>query len=169
MVLFGERHSGTNLVEYVLSRSCSTAFYPPEAYGFKHWWLNERENSSRVSLIATQLLVPVIFIVREPIAWMMAMAKRPHHNPRPNSMSISHFILRPWHSYESPSPFRWPPTGAIVESAPSLYGLRAIKLNQMIHLQAQLKRSVLLRYEDLHSLNAQNVSERLGRVLLYHA
>ena len=84
MVLFGERHSGTNLVEYVLSRSCSTAFYPPEAYGFKHWWLNERENSSRVSLIATQLLVPVIFIVREPIAWMMAMAKRPHHNPRPN-------------------------------------------------------------------------------------
>ena len=154
VVIFGERHSGTNLLQHVLEQ-LFCARIEPLAFGFKHWWLGlERENRSRESLksSANRIDAPaVVFIVRQAGAWARAMYRQPHHNPKAPGVDMVRFLRQVWHSYEVPSPFRFPPQGAIIESAPSILDLRADKMAQMLSLQEHLPCSLIIRYEELLS------------------
>ena len=50
IVLYGERHSGTNLLYSVLKKCFHIQTEYSGLYGFKHWWLGQ-ENSSREALV----------------------------------------------------------------------------------------------------------------------
>ena len=164
IVLYGERHSGTNLLYSVLKKCFHIQTEYSGLYGFKHWWLGQ-ENSSREALVPAAWAhngsdaISTLFAVRSPVGWVRGMFDQPHHNAQPPSMTRIHdFLQIGWASYEQPNPFAYPPSGKVIETAEHLLALRAEKLRQMLWLHARLPRRAVVRYEDISGNPAETLS-----------
>ena len=164
IVLYGERHSGTNLLYSVLKKCFHIQTEYSGLYGFKHWWLGQ-ENSSREALVPAAWAhngsnaISTLFAVRSPVGWVRGMFDQPHHNAQPPSMTRIHdFLQIGWASYEQPNPFAYPPSGKVIETAEHLLALRAEKLRQMLWLHARLPRRAVVRYEDISDNPAETLS-----------
>ena len=78
IVLYGERHSGTNLLYSVLKKCFHIQTEYSGLYGFKHWWLGQ-ENSSREALVPAAWAhngsdaISTLFAVRSPVGWVRGM------------------------------------------------------------------------------------------------
>jgi len=169
VVLFGERHCGTNLMQQLLMTLFDVRI-EPLAYGFKHWWL-DHERDRRKQLLGLAQAQPsaapsVLFLVRGPIPWLEAMYKEPHHHPKPPNMSFQQFLTRSWRSYEQAHPFRYPPQGAVVESAADIFSLREEKLAQMLHMGLRLPRKAFIQYEELLGAPQATLSEIVRKLQL---
>ena len=75
IVLYGERHSGTNLLYSVLKKCFHIQTEYSGLYGFKHWWLGQ-ENSSREALVPAAW-APMVLVPAAPRATPAAARKGP--------------------------------------------------------------------------------------------
>lgn len=88
--IYGERHSGTNLLESMFTHSSSIPV--TWDYGWKHFfgWKNDQiKNYGKNTLF--------LCIVRNPYDWIMAMHKIRHHIPLDRD-SIIDFMTKEWYS-----------------------------------------------------------------------
>lgn len=82
----GERGSGTNFVERILTEN--TPLAPDPAQGWKHGFV-------QVPAIAPQALVVAVF--RAPLPWLRSLHARPWHaTPEVQALGFSDFIRSPW-------------------------------------------------------------------------
>jgi len=147
--LWGERNSGTNALQFLMQLNFGT---PPNSffrYGHKHLFLNETSahhpNATGVAQ-AAQDGVPSVILVREPLAWLDAMHRKPHHSGHMKNTSIADFLKSRWRSQGQT------PGGA--EYFKNILALRRTKLDliwQALHLDGKRSATPFLfvRYEDL--------------------
>jgi hypothetical protein len=148
--LWGERNSGTNALQYLMQLNFgipSTSFF---RYGHKHMFLNETNthhpNGSGVAQ-AAQDRVPSVILVREPLAWLDAMHRKPHHSGHMKNVSIADFLKTRWRS-QGQTP------GGNNEYFKNILSLRRTKLDliwQALHLDGKRSATPFLyvRFEDL--------------------
>ena len=157
--IYGERDSGTNLLEAIFTGNSfyhkqeSAAFSIPQSkdYGWKHWF---GFNSEDIQKEGQNTLF--LGIVRDPYDWIIALFKKKHHIP-PINYSIDNFLLGEWYSIDhkksSPTYGRevlgdrnWK-TG---ERYKNIFELRKTKLEYLLDKMPQLAQYYkLIRYEDL--------------------
>ena len=124
--LYGERHSGTNLLQHLVEQNfrVDVRFQ----WGWKHFWL---ANASEPRAPEPDADVAVAVSLREVSAWLASMHRKPHHSPRPRGQGIGAWLMHgPWISYSSPNHNKWPvdPAATRVETASDVLALRAAKL-----------------------------------------
>lgn len=91
--IYGERHSGTNLLERLVTNVCSVPI--TWELGYKHFF----------GLIDKKKIIEshntlFIGIVRNPYDWISAMFENRYHIPRINEESFEKFILNEWYSID---------------------------------------------------------------------
>ena len=123
--LYGERHSGTNLLQHLVEQNfrVDVRFQ----WGWKHFWL---ANASEPRAPEPDADVAVAVSLREVSAWLASMHRKPHHSPRPRGQGIGAWLMHgPWLSYSSPTPPPGPgdPAATRVETASDVRALRAAK------------------------------------------
>ena len=168
LAMFGERHSGTNMMEQLIKRNFDVNI--TWSYGGKHWWLGEKFEYQRQKLYTDEVDdLAIVVIFRNPIAWLLAMYEEPHYSPkRPSVKSFNDFLhVSPFVSWNSPDPWGWPPPrGArVIESAGDIISLRAIKIRQMMALGQRHARVAAIRYEDFvgdQLRTAEELATKLG-------
>jgi hypothetical protein len=84
--VLGERSSGTNLMQRLMTRN--SGLRPSEALGWKHGF-------AQMLAIPADLLV--VCMVRDPAAWALSMHAKPWHtSPAMQKLGFSEFIRAPW-------------------------------------------------------------------------
>lgn len=153
-VLFGERCSGTNIIEAAVmlnSRSCAS-----QVAGFKHF---PKPPSAEVKARLKDL--PVIIVVRHPIEWVRAMFAQPWHAATPLlSANFSEFIRMEWWSIwderasVDPKDPRYG-TEMMLDRDPcsgqrykNLLRMRAGKIRLCLDLASAAKSAAVIRLED---------------------
>ena len=144
--LYGERHSGTNLLQHLVEQNfrVDVRFQ----WGWKHFWL---ANASEPRAPEPDADVAVAVSLREVSAWLASMHRKPHHSPRPRGQGIGAWLMHgPWISYSSPNHNKWPvdPAATRVETASDVLALRAAKLKAFAGLAGR-PRTAFFRYEDV--------------------
>lgn len=155
LTIFGERHSGTNFLQVLLQRNFDVEI--TFEYGWKHWWLGNRpaeeqprHGNIKLDTLRTYNDTAVVVIFREPVAWLMAMYREPHHTPFDPRLSFGDFLKRtPMKSFKVPNPHGWPPSSPVIETAQDIFTLRAEKIQAMLGVRRWHKRFHALQYEHL--------------------
>lgn len=157
-ILLGERCSGTNVIEQVIS--ANSAFKPDwSLVGFKHFPRHE----SRSELTGFEG-VPVILVVREPVSWVRSFYRQPWHAaPALKALSFSDFIRSEWYSVWDLDTFTAPDSEQYLqemlldrnpfthERYQNVMALRAGKLRHMLNILDQFPRRMIVRLEDYQS------------------
>jgi hypothetical protein len=91
--IYGERHSGTNLLENVVKGSLGLEV--TWEFGWKHFF----------GFVHYQQIVQAentlfFCIARNPYDWIMAMSKQPYHIPKDNEKPIKNLLLNEWYSID---------------------------------------------------------------------
>lgn len=167
--IYGERNSGTNLLQAVCAGS---SFYhneekpaldipQSEEYGWKHWF---GFNSEDIQKKGQNTLF--LGIVRDPYAWMTGLFQKKHHIPAIN-YSVENFLLGEWYSIDhkknSPT-YRQEVLGdrnwKTGERYKNIFELRKNKLEYLVNHMPQLaKHYRLIRYEDFCIHHKQIMNE----------
>ena len=168
-ILLGERCSGTNIIEKVIS--ANSLFRPDwSLVGFKHFPRHDRS----FKLFECRD-IPVILVVRESVSWLRSFYNQPWHaSPLLKSMSFSEFIRSEWKSVwdsdtNTPSDSddfmkeilldRNPYTG---ERYDNVISLRTGKLKHMLEIYDQLNRKLIVRLEDYQSSPGKTIQRILS-------
>jgi len=91
-VIYGERHSGTNLTEKIFTQKFGLT--RTHFYGNKHWFGWTKPET--ISYKDKHTLF--IGIVRNPYDWIMAMINMPHHVHHHRMVNWETFLLSEWFS-----------------------------------------------------------------------
>lgn len=91
--IYGERHSGTNLLERICTDSLSLDV--TWDFGWKHFF-GFVDYYKIVSAKNTLFFA----ITRNPYDWIMAMQSSPYHIPKKNEKPMSNFIYNEWFSID---------------------------------------------------------------------
>lgn len=140
--ILGERCSGTNLLEKVISEhfSCTVTW----EYGWKHWFLydSKYENSDETLFIG---------IIRDPVCWLNSLYQSPYHIPK-KLLKQHLFLINEFYSTHNDSeeeneldrnPFTKKRFQNVIQ-------MRNCKLNYLINeMPKKVKNYILIRYEDL--------------------
>ena len=91
--IYGERHSGTNLLENLVKESLGLTV--TWEFGWKHFF----------GFVQYQQIVDAketlfFAITRNPYDWIMAMSKQPYHLPTENKKSIKNLLSNEWVSID---------------------------------------------------------------------
>ena len=91
-VIYGERHSGTNLTEKIFVQKFGLT--RSHFYGNKHWfgWTKPE------TIAYKNKHVLFIGLVRNPYDWIMAMINLPHHVYHHRMVNLESFLLNEWYS-----------------------------------------------------------------------
>jgi len=154
--IFGERHSGTNLLEKVMRSYGLPLTYNIGAGGepahFKHWFGHDMD------VIRNNKDTLFIGIVRNPYDWIMAMFKKPYHVKKEITKDFESFITKEWSSWHDNFPrgheYYWkeilrdrnPISGERYEN---IFQLRAVKNKYLSNLHKLTNNCIRVRYEDL--------------------
>lgn len=94
-VIYGERHSGTNLIEKIFNQKFGLT--RTHFYGNKHWfgWTKPETISYKDKYTL------FIGIVRNPYDWIMAMINLPHHVYPHRMANLESFLLNEWYSTDN--------------------------------------------------------------------
>jgi hypothetical protein len=155
--IFGERCSGTYLLEDTINKNFDVFYWHHQKFGHKHFLhsinFNEREVNSTL----------FICIVRDPITWLNSLYRTPHHLPSKMCDSRENFItheVTAW-TYNPPRMRKYSRTNQAPELKDernpyngeifkNIFELRHIKNQWMIEeLPKKVKNYILIRYEDL--------------------
>lgn len=155
--IFGERCSGTNYVEDLLTHNCPTVKVVSE-YGHKHLFngFKKRKGPDEQACY--------IFVYRNPYDWLRSVCEKPHHSQLWD-LPFSTFIrTRPWMCdvYEGPG-FKDDYSGVIEQLDGTVLDLRNYK-NRLFDSLWLPGRSYSLRYEDLRK-EPEATMRKIGDVL----
>lgn len=153
--IFGERCSGTYLLEDTITRNFEVTYWHHSKYGHKHFFGDLNLHGADNTLF--------ICIVRHPIKWLNSLYRTPHHLPSKMCDNPENFLsheVTAW-KYNPPRMKKFsrgnqapelkeernPFTGEIFKN---IFELRHIKNKWMIEeLPKLVKNHILIRYEDL--------------------
>jgi hypothetical protein len=153
--IYGERCSGTYLLEDTICKNFEINYWHHKKYGHKHFLHSIDFTNSDDTLF--------ICIIRHPIKWMNSLYRTPHHLPQEMCMTPETFTnheVTAWtynplrmvvHCRRNQAPElkdeRNPFTGEIYKN---IYEMRHVKNKWMIEeLPKLVKNHILIRYEDL--------------------
>lgn len=155
--IYGERCSGTYLLQDSIERNFEVTYWQHKKYGHKHFFHSLDLTDSDDTLF--------ICIIRHPIKWLNSLYRTPHHLPKEMCDSPENFLtheVRAW-KYNCPRMKKFsrgnqapeleeernPFTGEVFKN---IFELRHIKNKWMIEeLPKLVKNYILIRYEDLVS------------------
>ena len=128
--LYGERHSGTNLLQHLVEQNfrVDVRFQ----WGWKHFWL---ANASEPRAPEPDADVAVAVSLREVSAWLASMHRKPHHSPRRRG----HGNTREWACL----PFGSNPVGGILVFSSEHHEPPLQLLEQLVSTHALLLRTHL--------------------------
>ena len=163
--IFGERNSGTNYLDKLISRNFERLTPAPRNFGWKHggldhrWWqpglqpqiLNDHAREA----------AGVLFIVvhRSPIDWLLSMHRIPHHAPFHMNLPLSVFLRMEWSAYfnehapgddiqpEADRRFALGQARNQIERFPSLFDLRREKIERFVAYAGRVPHVVYVPYE----------------------
>ena len=165
--VMGERSSGTNLAQKLLTRN----------FGLVEDQLNGWKHAPGTSLLSVSTDHLVIICVRNAISWTQSMYAKPWHALEMVEDGFSAFLRRPWAStIDRPPAFaldnrpawrnqplladRHPVTGALYAN---LLEMRTVKAQSYLALRQEGVNFAILRLEDLQA-DAARVLDRLAEV-----
>ena len=159
----GERHSGTNYLISLIGLNlncnvlCGTApkwirktpvFKEPltDLY-FKLLW-NSRGTGWKHRLIDPASSIKIeqndirgtVFLVRDPLAWLVSMHRKPYHQKTNKSMELIDFAYSQWHPR---------PRDRVYSKSMTVLQLYQMKVRSYIEASNTLKNTIILRYEDV--------------------
>jgi hypothetical protein len=143
--IYGERHSGTKLLEELISKNFDIPI--TWNYGWKHWFgfcnVNDLERANNTLFIG---------IVRNPYDWIMAMKKMPHHVPNHNK-KFNELIHNEWYSISDKNIEIYEDRSYISKKRyNNIFDMRSKKLQYLVNYMPFLVgKYALTRYEDLIS------------------
>jgi hypothetical protein len=154
--IFGERHSGTNFLQNILSEYFTDISITWE-YGWKHWF-----GFTKHEKIIRSPRTLFIGIVRNPYNWICAMDKEPYHMPIQKNMRS--LLLKQWISTDSNNKeILFDRNYYTGKAYKNIFELRRYKIHYLRQILYNIcDNYVLLRYEDLLdnlSLNIQSIAE----------
>jgi hypothetical protein len=160
--IYGERHSGTKLLQELMVRN----FKVPITwdYGFKHWFGFSDKNSLEQ---ADNTLF--IGIVRNPYDWIMAMQKIPYHLKFRKSQSIENLLFNEWCSFnDNNTEIIYDRNYITGNRYKNIFELRSMKINYLInYMPFIVNKYILIRYEDL-VLDMNNFISTISRFYRLH-
>lgn len=143
LTVFGERHSGTNFLEEVISQNLDVEVCFP--HGWKHWWLNDSATIKQG--LQGDPTLAVVIIIRNPIAWLLSMHTRPFHATGA-SLSFNGFLhIRPFRS--TCKALGGAKGQRVCELAKDVFEVRATKVREMLAVSYWHPRTVVMHYEAL--------------------
>jgi hypothetical protein len=143
--IYGERHSGTKLLEQLISENFDIPI--TWNYGWKHWFgfcnANDLERANNTLFIG---------IVRNPYDWIMAMKKIPYHVPNHNK-KFNELINNEWYSISDKNIEIYEDRSYINKKRyNNIFDMRSKKLQYLVNYMPFLvSKYALTRYEDLIS------------------
>jgi hypothetical protein len=195
--IFGERNSGTNYLQKIMLHNFDLKL--TWEYGWKHWYIknldprpaaNTTTDNTASTPIQNSKDTLVILIVRNPIDWLRAMHKFPHHakandstvlsppgfDERVRNLEFSTFIRNPWLCYETTAnhpllgPQRhanWTKTDEepyyFIEEAKNLCVLRNMKNAHFLRIGDVCNNFYIVRQESLKkNLHELSIKFKLG-------
>jgi hypothetical protein len=156
--IYGERHSGTKLLQDIINRNFKLPI--TWQYGFKHWF-GFCENSVLEKADNTLF----IGIVRNPYDWIMAMKKIPYHIKINRKNPIEDLLFKEWISYDDDKNREIMQDRSYLtgDRYKNIFEMRSHKIKYLINYMPFLvNKFVLIRYEDL-VLDMENFLSILGR------
>jgi len=91
--IYGERHSGTNLLESLVKQSLRLPI--TWEFGWKHFF-----GFVKYQQIVDAKETLFFAITRNPYDWIMGMSKQPYHVPKENERPIKNLLLNEWVSID---------------------------------------------------------------------
>lgn len=161
VVIYGERCSGTNYLEELLSLNFEAKriehklglqdkFGLQHKFGLKHFFgFNSYEDTDDILFIC---------IVRGPVEWYNSLFRTPHHLPYSHRSNIVNFLNKEIFSFDDYNYHDKDETREIMEDRniytkeryKNIFELRHTKLRYLIEdLPKKVKNFILIRYEDL--------------------
>lgn len=142
--IFAERHSGTNYLEYIVSRNLSIDI--TWNFGWKHWFADKDWsvlNNDRNTLF--------IGIVRNIYDWIGGMANSPHHLIKISRRNYNSLLSEPFVSYDKSKNIIHADLNFITSKVYSnIFECRYYKNNFLFYYMPFLVDNyILVRYEDL--------------------
>ncbi len=175
--IFGERHSGTNFIEFLvkgnlLNNGNETLEYDNWAYGHKHYpcWfelpLNFFHGPNRNYNFEGSEHVLFLVIYRNPYAWLRGMQEGPFDSCLFN-IEFSQFIRTPWEldplnyfanieMQKNPWVDRNPQSGELFEN---VMKLRSAKIRTMQQIKDRVENIYYINYETLRDFPEQVLQE----------
>lgn len=147
--IFGERHSGTNFLQSVITKAYNLDI--TWDYGWKHFF----GFTNKEIIKANHTLF--IGITRNPYDWIMAMKKIPHHIPSENQASLEKLLTKQWYSIDANGDeMLFDRNYLNHQRYKDIFELRSFKNKYLIYTMPKIcKNYILLRYEDLlHDINS---------------
>lgn len=165
--IFGERNSGTNYLEKLLSHNIELS--STNDFGYKHWFIknhyprgpkNITTDNECLKKLSHSNETLFIYIVREPLGWLQSMHRTPWHAPNHSGLTFSEFIRKPWICYERTAPVEhgidsqtpWFPSkdGTFqIEKAKNICDLRNLKNQHFLSLDGDVKNFFIIRQDQL--------------------
>jgi len=163
--LFGERCSGTNFTEHLLSKNLANVQLTRD-FGGKHWFIKGHHPRCRANQSTDyQCIRPLddsadtlfICVFRNPFDWLRSLHARPYHAANHMGLTLAEFLRKPWHSFETSrlNPC-WPDRTDqywFIEEAKNILRLRTEKIQHLLKLQACVANVCYLNYEALRDDN----------------
>jgi hypothetical protein len=143
--IFGERHSGTNLVKNLHNHYFDIKL--TWEFGWKHW-IGFTPKKTIVDSENTLF----VCVVRNPYDWLMALYKNPYHMPVKNYKCINNFFYNEWYSiYDFLEGEIYEDRNYITNLRyKNIFELRKYKINYLRQTVPFLANNyILIRYEDL--------------------
>lgn len=134
--IFGERHSGTNLVaECMFYHSDIPLTYE---YGWKHFF-----GFCDESILQKEKSTLFICITRNPYDWLLAMRKMPYHVTHLDKTSES-FFLEEWYSNDSGTEILEDRNYTTKERYKNIFDLRSNKLRYLYYVLPKIVENLLI-------------------------
>jgi len=97
--VFGERHSGTNAIDYFSGKNFNLKFQHYDFLGWKHRLAPKKEEWSKFEVENCLF----IFCIRNPYSWIQAMHREPYydHYPKIKDLSLESFVQFSIEDYEN--------------------------------------------------------------------
>jgi len=92
--LWGERNSGTNALQYLMQENFGIQEADFFRFGHKHMFMKRIPAGGVVQ--AAQSFVPAVVMVREPLEWLLAMHRKPHHANNLVNTTLDEFVHAEW-------------------------------------------------------------------------
>lgn len=168
-ILLGERCSGTNIIEKVIT--CNSPFRPDWSLaGFKHF----PRHTSPFDMPGIHDR-PAILVVREPFSWLRSFYREPWHAaPSLKSMTFSDFLRSEWHSVWDVDTYTPSQSDQYLqemlldrdrctgERYKNVIALRSGKLRHMLEILSQSRSTMIVRLEDYQLAPRETVCRLLS-------
>jgi|APSaa5957512576_1039674.scaffolds.fasta_scaffold00035_21 hypothetical protein len=134
--LFGERHSGTTWLEYLIRDNIREV-----EIVFNHGWKHGLPNYNSLIPIPEDTLFLIIH--KNPYSWLLGMFEHPHHLPELAMVSWEDFLSNDFRSYDIITEQK------IVETFDNIFKCREEKIALFLLLRKVVKNIEFIKYEEL--------------------